>query len=110
MGVVDKAEDLKLKRSVALFLPHLMDSSESKDRFLTEAEAAAALSHPNICVIHEVGESETVPSSRWSTWKARRSGRGSRKGRSSPGRPLASSTRRRPVWGGPRQGHYPQRH
>jgi dienelactone hydrolase/predicted Ser/Thr protein kinase len=60
MGVVYKAEDLKLKRSVALkFLPpHLMDSPELKERFLVEAQAAAALNHPNICVIHEVGESE----------------------------------------------------
>jgi TolB-like protein/Tfp pilus assembly protein PilF len=59
MGVVYKAEDMKLKRCVALkFLPpHLMDSPELKARFLIEAQAAAALSHPNICVIHEVGES-----------------------------------------------------
>jgi len=63
MGVVYKAEDLKLKRSVALkFLPpHLMDSPELKERFLIEAQAAAALSHPNICVIYEVGESEERP-------------------------------------------------
>ena len=60
MGIVYKAEDLKLKRFVALkFLPpHLMNSPELKERFLIEAQAAAALSHPNICVIHEVGESE----------------------------------------------------
>jgi len=63
MGVVYKAEDLKLKRFVALkFLPpHLMDSPEPKERFLIEAQAAAALSHANICVIHEVGESEERP-------------------------------------------------
>jgi dienelactone hydrolase/predicted Ser/Thr protein kinase len=63
MGVVYKAEDIKLKRSVALkFLPpHLMDSPELKERFLIEAQAAAALSHPNICVIHEVGEDEGRP-------------------------------------------------
>jgi len=63
MGIVYKAEDLKLKRCVALkFLPqHLMDSPELKERFLIEAQAAAALSHPNICVIHEVGESEERP-------------------------------------------------
>jgi TolB-like protein/Tfp pilus assembly protein PilF len=63
MGVVYKAEDVTLKRSVALkFLPpHLMSSPELKERFLIEAQAAAALSHPNICVIHEVGESEESP-------------------------------------------------
>ena len=63
MGVVYKAEDLKLKRFVALkFLPpHLMDSPELRERFLVEAQAAAALNHPNICIIHEVGESEERP-------------------------------------------------
>jgi len=63
MGVVYKAEDLKLKRCVALkFLPpHLMDEPDLKERFLIEAQAAAALSHPNICVIHEVGESSEHP-------------------------------------------------
>jgi len=63
MGVVHKAEDLKLKRLVALkFLPpHLMDSPELKERFIVEAQAAAALNHPNICVIHEVGEDEGRP-------------------------------------------------
>jgi len=63
MGIVYKAEDIKLKRSVALkFLPpHLMDSPELKERFLVEAQAAAALNHPNICVIHEVGEDEARP-------------------------------------------------
>jgi len=63
MGVVFKAEDIKLQRTVALkFLPpNLADSAELKERFLIEARAAAALSHPNICVIHEVGESEERP-------------------------------------------------
>jgi TolB-like protein/Tfp pilus assembly protein PilF len=63
MGIVYKAEDVKLKRSVALkFLPpHLVNSPELKERFLIEAQAAAALSHPNICVIHEIGESDEHP-------------------------------------------------
>jgi serine/threonine protein kinase/dienelactone hydrolase len=63
MGIVYKAEDIRLQRTVALkFLPpHLVDSAELKERFLIEARAAAALSHPNICVIHEVGDDEKRP-------------------------------------------------
>jgi serine/threonine-protein kinase len=63
MGVVFKAEDIKLERPIALkFLPpHLADVPELTERFLIEARAAAALSHPNICVIHEVGEDDGRP-------------------------------------------------
>jgi serine/threonine protein kinase/Tol biopolymer transport system component len=58
MGVVYKAEDLKLKRTVALkFLhPDLTRDEEAKARFIHEAQAASALSHPNVCTIHDIQE------------------------------------------------------
>jgi non-specific serine/threonine protein kinase len=58
MGVVCKAEDVRLKRLVALkFLPpHLVGDLPRRERLLREARAASSLDHPNVCTIHEVEE------------------------------------------------------
>jgi serine/threonine protein kinase/Tfp pilus assembly protein PilF len=60
MGVVYKAEDNKLKRTVALkFLPPTLTTDpDAKERFIREAQAASSLQHNNICVVHDVDQTD----------------------------------------------------
>ena len=61
MGVVYRATDLDLMRQVAIKVISEASTSDSRDRFIREARAAAALNHPNIVSVYDVGEADGMP-------------------------------------------------
>src|ERR1035438_715352 len=62
MGEVYKARDTRLHRDVAIkVLPQPFATEAARERFQREARAASALNHPNICVVHDVGEAAGHP-------------------------------------------------
>jgi len=60
MGIVYKAEDFKLNRTVALkfVVPRIVRREEDRTRFVREAQTAASLNHPNICTVYEIDEED----------------------------------------------------
>src|SRR3954447_25971500 len=61
MGAVFRAHDGQLDRTVALKVPFLAGGDDARRRFVREARAAAALQHPHICPVFDVGEFRGVP-------------------------------------------------
>lgn len=57
MGIVYKAQDTRLLRSVAIKIlsTHLETDDKNRSRFMHEARAASALNHPNICTVYDIG-------------------------------------------------------
>src|SRR5262245_46322172 len=60
MGEVFLADDTRLERQAAIkILPaELASDPEWRKRFVTEAKAASALNHPNVCTVYDVGETD----------------------------------------------------
>src|SRR5689334_3745604 len=61
MGIVYAAEDERLNRAVAIKTLRESVDSSARERFLREARAAASLSHPNICQLHDIGDADGRP-------------------------------------------------
>ena len=106
MGEVYRARDTRLERDVAIKVlpPHLTHDADARERLRREALAAAALDHPFICKIFEIGDDDDRTSSSWSTSRARRCrspGRGAPPASDASTSPTNSPKRsRKPTGGG----------
>ena len=112
MGEVYRARDTKLNRDVALkILPDAFAADPDRlTRFTREAQTLASLNHPNIAQIHGLEDRFVGPARwSWSSWTARTSRSGSRKGLSPSTKPSPSPDNRRRHRSRARAGHRPSR-
>ena len=71
MGEVYKATDTRLGRTVAVKVlpPHWADNADMKQRFEREAQALASMTHPHICVLHDIGQERPANGEAAKVWQ-----------------------------------------
>jgi serine/threonine-protein kinase len=112
MGEVYRARDTRLGRTVAIkvLAADVANDPDRRDRFLREARAAAALSHPNIAALYEIGEDQGQLFLAFSTSRARRSMRDRRAANEPAAHDPSRRTDCRRARRRPRRGYRPPRH
>ncbi len=102
MGEVYRARDTRLGRTVAIKIlpPRVADDPESRDRFVREARAVAALSHPHICVLYDVGRHDGIDFLVMEYLEGETLAERLSRGRCPSSRPSSTPSRSRPRWNG----------